>query len=89
MTKMKKTEKVELYSQLNDTPYSFSLKIEDLVRDNNCSYMEAILKYCLDKDLDEQAIQALITPVIKDKLEKEAKALKLLKKEVNESESLL
>lgn len=78
---MKVAEKKELFNQLNDTPFSFTLKIEDLVHETNIGYMEAILKYCRDNDIDESLIPALITDTIKTKLETEAIKLNLIKKE--------
>ena len=54
--------------------------IEKLVIDEKMTYMEAVLHYCEEKQIDPLDIGKLIAPVIKSKIEAEAMTRNLLPK---------
>lgn len=62
------------------TKQSLALIIEKLVVDEKMTYMEAILHYCEEKQIDPLDIGKLISPVIKNKIEAEAMTRNLLPK---------
>jgi len=62
------------------TKQSLGLIIEKLVVDEKMTYMEAILHYCEEKQIDPLDIGKLISPVIKNKIEAEAMTRNLLPK---------
>jgi hypothetical protein len=49
----------------------FSMFIENYCKDNNVTYMDAIIDYCDDNYIDIEDIKPLIHPVIKEKLRTE------------------
>ena len=57
----------------------FSLKIETLSKKKRCSYMDAILEFCKENDLDPGTVGNLISKSLKEKIKAEALHLKLLK----------
>lgn len=63
---------------------NFSLKIEELVKEKNLSYMDAILLYCENNNLEIEVAAKLISGALKAKLQVEAETLNFLPK----SESL-
>lgn len=59
----------------------FSLKIEQIVKDKKgISYMDAVLKYCEDNDIDPSTVAPLLTKALKDKLTVEAQNLNYIPK---------
>jgi hypothetical protein len=59
----------------------FSLKIEKIVQNKKgISYMDAVLKYCEENDIDPGTIAPLISKTLKDKIEIEAQNLNFLPK---------
>ena len=61
----------------------FSLKIEKVSRQKRCSYMDAILEFCKDNELDPSTVGNLISKSLKEKIKAEAIQLKLLKGSAN------
>ena len=57
----------------------FSQKIESLSKQKRCSYMDAILDFCKEKELDPGTVGSLISKSLKEKIKAEAIDLKLLK----------
>ena len=57
----------------------FSNKIELLSKQKRCSYMDAILDFCKDNELDPGTVGGLISKSLKEKIKAEAVQLKLLK----------
>jgi len=57
----------------------FSLKIEQVRREKRISYMEAVLEFCKEKDIDPGQVNGLISKSLKEKIKVEALDLKLLK----------
>ena len=59
----------------------FSLEIEKIVQDKRgISYMDAILKYCEENELDPSTVAPMITKTLKDKITIEAQNLNYLPK---------
>ena len=57
----------------------FSNKIESLSKQKRCSYMDAILEFCKENELDPGTVGNLISKSLKEKIKAEAVNLKLLK----------
>jgi len=59
----------------------FSLEIEKIVQEKKgISYMDAILKYCEENELDPGTVAPMITKTLKDKITIEAQNLNYLPK---------
>ena len=59
----------------------FSLEIEKIVQNKKgISYMDAVLKYCEDNEIDPGTVAPLISKSLKDKLTVEAQNLNYLPK---------
>ena len=57
----------------------FSLKIEEIVKQKRCSYMDAVVLFCDENEIDTSTIKPLISKSLKEKIKLEAIDLKLLK----------
>jgi len=57
----------------------FSLKIEEIVKQKRCSYMDAVILFCNETEIDTGTIKPLISKSLKEKIKLEAIDLKLLK----------
>jgi hypothetical protein len=75
---------------LNDTliitkkfrsPNEFSLYIEEKVIKESIGYMDAIIHYCAEIDIDIESISKLINQSLKDKIRVEAEEFNYLKKQ--------
>lgn len=64
-----------------DQMLSFQMEIEKIVSDTGSSYMEAILLFCEANDYEVEKVPRLMSPVLKARVEEEAKGLKLVKKD--------
>ena len=62
------------------TKAKFSIIIEKLVHEKQLTYMEAIVYYCDNNELEVETAAKLINPVIKSKIEVEAQDLNFLPK---------
>jgi len=62
------------------TPEEFSIFIESDARRRNLGYLEALLDYCDNQNIEPIAISNLISPSLKDKIQAEAEDLNLLKR---------
>ena len=59
----------------------FSLQIEKIVQERRgISYMDAILRYCEENELDPGTVAPMITKTLKDKITIEAQNLNYLPK---------
>ena len=58
----------------------FGLIIEDIVKKKRVSYMEAVLKYCEENEIDTGSVSSLINKSLKEKIQIEAENLNLLEK---------
>ena len=57
----------------------FSLKIENIVKEKRCSYMDAVLLYCEELEIDPGTVSNLISKSLKEKIKLEATNLRMLK----------
>ena len=57
----------------------FSLKIENIVKEKRISYMDAVLWYCEQNDIDPGTVSPLISKSLKEKIQVEATNLRMLK----------
>lgn len=62
----------DIGEEINQFPFEnaneFSLHIESIVRENNISHMDAVLKYCEDNFLEPEEIASKINRSLKDKI---------------------
>ena len=56
----------------------FSLIIEGIVKEKKISYMDAVIWYCDENDLDPSQISSLISKSLKEKIQVEAQKLNML-----------
>ena len=59
---------------------TFSMQIEKIVKDNKMSYMDAIVWYSHEKNMEPEAAAALLNKNIRNKLEVEPRDLNFLPK---------
>jgi len=57
-----------------------NLTIEELVREKELSYMDAVLHYAQKSEIEPEAMAKMLNQSIKDKIEVEAQELHLLKR---------
>lgn len=57
----------------------FQLEIDTLVEKKGCSYMEAILLFCEENDLEPERVPALLSNALQSRVEEEASDLNLIK----------
>ena len=62
------------------SPNEFSLHIEERVFREKIGYMDAVIKYCTEVDIDIESISKLINQSLKDKIQTEAEDQNYLKK---------
>jgi len=58
----------------------FSEEIEKYVRVTRESYMDSIIMYCKENDLDYESINSLLSTVLKQKIQYEAENLNMMAK---------
>ena len=61
------------------SPNEFGLYIDELVTQFNVTYMDAVIKYCHEKDIDVESIGPLINKKLRDKIQLEAEQQLLMK----------
>jgi hypothetical protein len=57
-----------------------NLMIEKIVKDKKMSYMDTVLYYADDSDIEPETMAKMLNQSIKDKIEVEAQNLNMLKK---------
>jgi hypothetical protein len=57
----------------------FSLKIESIVKEKHTTYMEAVILYCDQNEIDVGSVSSLISKNLKEKIKMEAVDLRMLK----------
>ena len=62
------------------TANDFSLYIEKLVTAKKLSYMEAVISYCEEADIDVESIKSLVNKSLKEKIQCEAEELNYFKR---------
>ena len=65
-----------------ETPNKFALIIENMVKEKKISYIDAILEYCKDNEIDPSNTKAMINKNLKEKIAYEAQNLNMLKEKV-------
>ena len=65
-----------------ETPNKFALIIENMVKEKKISYIDAILEYCKDKEIDPSNTKSMINKNLKEKIAYEAQNLNMLKEKV-------
>ena len=63
------------------SPNEFSLYIEEKVVKESIGYMDAVINYCAEIDIDIESISKLINQSLKDKIRLEAEEFNYLKKQ--------
>ena len=63
------------------TPNKFALIVENIVKDKKISYIDAILDYCNDNEIDPANARSMINKTLKEKIAYEAQKLKYVKGE--------
>lgn len=80
----------EMFNEINDTliitkkfrsPNEFSLYIEEKVNREKIGYMDAIINYCGEIDIEIESISKLINQSLKDKIRLEAEEFNYIKKQ--------
>ena len=64
------------------TPNKFALIVENMVKDKKISYIDAILEYCKDNEIDPSNTKSMINKNLKEKIAYEAQNLNMLKEKV-------
>ncbi len=59
-------------------PQQFAVGVEKYVQEHEVSYIDAVLGYSEEKEIELDIIPKLINPTLKQKLEAEARSLNLL-----------
>ena len=62
------------------TAAKFSVEIEKIVKDSNLNYIEAIVQFCEDKNIEMYCINKLISKPLKEKLKFDAQRLNYMKR---------
>ena len=57
----------------------FSLKIESIVKDKRITYMDVVIDYCNNNDIDLSTVNPMINKSLKEKIKSEAINLKMIK----------
>jgi len=57
----------------------FSLKIESIVKEKRISYMDAVILYCEENDIDLETAKPLVSKSLKEKIKLEATNKRMLK----------
>ena len=64
-----------------NTSKTFSLNIENIVKDKNITHMEAVLWYCQKEGIEPDTINKLISKSLKEKIEANARELNYLERQ--------
>ena len=58
----------------------FAMTIEAIVKEKKIPYMDAILKFCEDNEIDPSSVGSLTNKSLKEKIQLEAEKLNLIEK---------
>ena len=61
-----------------NTPKTFTVEIENIVKDKKLTHMAAVLWYCEKEGLEPDTINSLISKGLKEKIEANARELNFL-----------
>ena len=62
------------------TAAKFSLEIEEIVKESKLNYIEAVVQFCEDKNIELDSVSKLISKPLKEKLKYDAQRLNFMKK---------
>lgn len=62
------------------TASKFAIEIERIVKDSDLNYIEAVVQYCEDMNIELDNVSKLISKPLKEKLKYEAQRLNFMKK---------
>lgn len=62
------------------TPTKFAVEIENIVNKYDITYMDAVLQYCSENELEPEFVSGVITQPLKEKIALEAQKLNFLPK---------
>ena len=60
----------------------FSIEIERYIRDNGCNYIDGIIQYCQENEIEIETVSKLMSKPLKEKLKNNAVELNFLKKTI-------
>jgi len=63
------------------TKEKFSIIVEELVRDHKLTYLDAVLHWCENNQMEVETAAKLVSPLIKQKMTVECQELNMIKKE--------
>ena len=69
----------EVFEENFMTAAKFSVEIEKIVKDSNLNYIEAVVQFCEDKNIEFDGIGKLISKPLKEKLKYDAQRLNYMK----------
>jgi hypothetical protein len=61
------------------SPNEFSIYIDEIVTKKKIGYMDAVIEYCNEKDIDVESIGPLINVKLREKIQLEAEQANLIK----------
>ena len=61
------------------TPNKFAMLVEDIVRKKRISYIDAVVLYCTENQIDPSKTKSMINKNLKEKIAYEAQGLNMLK----------
>ena len=64
-----------------NSPKTFTIEIENIVKDKNLTHMEAVLWYCQNEGIEPDTVGSLISKGLKQKIEANARELNFLPKQ--------
>ena len=62
------------------TSAKFSLEIERIVKESKLNYIEAVVQFCEDKNIEIETVNKLVSKPLKEKLKYDAQRLNFMKK---------
>ena len=71
-------EEEQLMNQVIQNRSKFTMAIENIRKDFRISYIDSIIHYCTEHDIELAIVDSLVTPNLKEKLEAEAVQLNFL-----------
>ena len=60
------------------TPKTFSMEIENIVKEKNITHMDAVLWHCKNEGIEPDTLGSLVTKSLKEKIEANARELNFL-----------
>ena len=70
----------EVFEENFMTAAKFSVEIEKIVKDSNLNYIEAVVQFCEDKNIEMDGINKLTSKPLKEKLKFDAQRLNYMKR---------